>query len=74
MRLRLAHTLSLALLAFAAMAVLALGGLTAWNLRDGFGNYLAHREVQHLERLVALIQTTAMREGGLDAQQQGRLD
>jgi hypothetical protein len=31
MRLRLAHTLSLALLAFAAMAVLALGGLTAWN-------------------------------------------
>ena len=49
MRLRLAHTLSLALLAFAAMAVLALGGLTAWNLRDGFGNYLAHREVQHLE-------------------------
>ena len=74
MRLRLAHTLSLALLAFAAMAVLALGGLTAWNLRDGFGNYLAHREVQHLERLVALIQTIAMREGGLDTLQQGRLD
>ena len=74
MRLRLAHTLSLALLAFAAAAVLVLGGLTAWNLRDGFGNYLAQREVQHLERLVALIQATALREGGLDALQQGRLD
>ena len=74
MRLRLAHTLSLALLAFAVAAVLVLGGLTAWNLRDGFGNYLAQREVQHLERLVGLIQAAASRDGGLDALQQGRLD
>lgn len=49
MRLRLVHKLSLLMLSFALLAVLALGGLTAWNLRHGFGEYLAAREVVHLE-------------------------
>ena len=74
MRLRLVHTLSLTLLAFAGLAVLALGGLTAWNLRNGFGSYLAARDVQHLGRFAGVVEAAVAREGGLQALQQGRLD
>lgn len=49
MRLRLVHKLSLLMLSLVLLAVLALGGLTAWNLRHGFGQYLAAREVVQLE-------------------------
>ena len=64
MRLRLVHTLSLTLLAFTGVAVLALGGLTAWHLRNGFGEYLATRDVQHFERLVGILEARLSREGG----------
>jgi two-component system sensor histidine kinase BaeS len=74
MRLRLVHTLSLTLLAFTGLAVLALGGLTAWNLRMGFGNYLAARDVVQLERFVGVVEAAAAHSGGLPALQQGRLD
>lgn len=74
MRLRLVHTLSLTLLTFAGVAVLALGGLTAWNLRDGFGNYLAARDVAHLERFAGVVGAAATRPGGLPDLLQGRLD
>jgi two-component system sensor histidine kinase BaeS len=74
MRLRLVHTLSLTLLAFTGLAVLALGGLTAWNLRNGFGNYLAARDVAHLERFVGVVEAAAAQAGGLPALQPGKLD
>lgn len=74
MRLRLVHTLSLTLLAFAGLAVLALGGLTAWNLRNGFSDYLAAREVAHLERFAGVVGTAAARPGGLHDLLQGRLE
>ncbi len=74
MHLRLVHTLSLTLLAFAGLAVLALGGLTAWNLRNGFGNYLAARDVMHFERFVGIVETAAIRAGGQPALLQGTLD
>jgi two-component system sensor histidine kinase BaeS len=74
MRLRLVHTLSLTLLAFAGLAVLALGGLTAWNLRNGFGNYLAARDVLHLERFADVVTAAAERQGGLPVLLEGRLD
>ncbi|MFZ2988455.1 ATP-binding protein [Ideonella sp.] len=74
MRLRLVHTLSLTLLAFAGLAVLALGGLTAWNLRNGFGNYLAARDVAHLDRFSDVVGAAAARPGGLSDLLQGRLD
>jgi two-component system sensor histidine kinase BaeS len=74
MRLRLVHTLSLTLLAFTGLAVLALGGLTAWNLRNGFGSYLASRDVVQLERFVGVVESAVARPGGLAALQQGRLD
>jgi two-component system sensor histidine kinase BaeS len=65
MRLRLFHTLSLTLLTFAGVAVLALGGITAWHLRNGFGDYLATRDVQHFERLLGVIETRLSLEGGV---------
>ncbi len=74
MRLRLVHTLSLTLLAFAGLAVLALGGLTAWNLRNGFGNYLAARDVAHLDHFSGVVGAAAARPGGLPDLLQGRLD
>ncbi len=74
MRLRLVHTLSLTLLAFTGLAVLALGGLTALNLRNGFGDYLAARDVLQLERFVAIVEAAALRQGGAAALQQGRLE
>ena len=64
MRLRLAHTLSLTLLAFTGVAVMAMGGLTAWKLRNGFGEYLAASDVRHFERFVNDLQARAAREGG----------
>jgi two-component system, OmpR family, sensor histidine kinase BaeS len=74
MRLRLVHTLSLTLMAFTGVAVLALGGLTAWHLRNGFGDYLAAREVQHFERFVGFLEARLAREGGVAALQAGRLE
>jgi two-component system sensor histidine kinase BaeS len=74
MRLRLAHTLSLTLLAFTAVAVLALGGLTAWHLRNGFGEYLAARDVQHFERFVGIVEARMAREDGEGELMAGRMD
>jgi len=56
MRLRLVHKLSLLMLSFSLVAVLALGGFTAWNLRHGFGQYLAARDVVHLEAFRDLVE------------------
>lgn len=74
MRLRLVHTLSLTLLAFTGVAVLALGGLTAWHLRDGFGEYLAARDVQHFERFVGIVEARLARAGGAAELLAGRMD
>jgi two-component system, OmpR family, sensor histidine kinase BaeS len=74
MRLRLVHTLSLTLLAFAVTAVLALGGLTAWNLRKGFGDYVAARDVAHFERFVGVLEATLARGGGLQDLRDGAID
>ena len=74
MRLRLVHTLSLTLLAFTGVAVLALGGLTAWHLRNGFGEYLAARDVQHFERFVGILEARLSSEVGVSELMLGRMD
>ena len=74
MRFRLAHTLSLTLLAFAGVAVLALGGLMAWQLRHGFGEYLAAGDVLHFERFVAVVEARLEQEDGVADLMAGRLD
>ncbi|MBE0620853.1 MAG: HAMP domain-containing protein [Burkholderiales bacterium] len=55
MRTRLAHTLSFWLLGAVALSVLAMGGLSAWNLRQGFNAYLQARDLERLDAFVALV-------------------
>lgn len=55
MRSRLAHTLSFWLLGAVALSVLAMGGLTAWNLRQGFSTYLQARDLERFDKFVGLV-------------------
>ena len=55
MRIRLVHTKALLLLSAVLMAVLAMGALSAWNLRNGFSDYLATRDVERLEQFALLV-------------------
>ena len=47
--------LSIWLLGAVALSVLAMGGLTAWNLRQGFSAYLHARDLERLDAFVALV-------------------
>lgn len=70
MRLRLVHTLSTLLLGAVLLAVLAMGAVTAWNLKNGFIDYLAARDVERLAKFAAMVGKTAEESGGLAALQQ----
>jgi two-component system sensor histidine kinase BaeS len=65
MRIRLVHTQALLLLSAVLMAVLAMGALSAWNLRNGFSDYLATRDVERLEQFASLVSENAERAGGI---------
>ena len=67
MRLRLAHTQALVLLSAVLLTVLCMGALNAWNLRHGFSDFLASRDVERLEKFAALVSKRAETAGGLDA-------
>lgn len=67
MRIRLVHTQALLLLSAVLIAVLAMGALSAWNLRNGFSDYLASRDVERLEQFALLISDNAEQAGGIDA-------
>ena len=58
-RLRIAHQLSLLIGATVFLAVLAVGALSVWNLRNGFSAYLALRDEEQLTRLVKLVERHA---------------
>jgi two-component system sensor histidine kinase BaeS len=55
-RLRLVHQLSLLVLVTTALAVLAMAGVVAWNLRTGFSDYLRAQDGQMLDRLMILAE------------------
>ena len=74
MRLRLVHKLSLLLLSVVALAVVAMGAIMAWNLRNGFADYLAARDLERLEQFVAVVERRIVQSGGMEAIQQRRLD
>lgn len=63
MRLRLVHTLSLWLLAAVGTTVLAMGGVSAWHLGQGFGTYLQARDLEKLDKFV-LVVADSVREAG----------
>jgi hypothetical protein len=74
MRLRLVHTLSLILLAFSGVAVIAMGGLTAWQLRHGFSDHLVGRDVQHFQRFVDILEARLTRDKSVSELLAGRMD
>jgi two-component system sensor histidine kinase BaeS len=59
MRLKISHQLSLLLTLAVVVAVAVVGALSAWNLRNGFTDYLRLRDEEQLTRLVALIEQRA---------------
>ena len=67
MRIRLAHTQALLLLSAVLLTVLCMGALNAWNLRNGFSEFLASRDVERLEKFAVSVSARAEAAGGLDA-------
>ncbi|MCP5266922.1 MAG: HAMP domain-containing protein [Burkholderiaceae bacterium] len=67
MRLRLVHLFCLSLIACTLVTVLAMGGLTAWNLREGFGGYLRAHDDKRLQRFADFLAAGAVQPGGLAA-------
>ena len=65
MRIRLVHTQALLLLSAVLIAVFTMGALSAWNLRNGFTDYLATRDVERLEQFALHVSEIAEREGGI---------
>jgi len=59
MRFGIALQLSLLLAGAVVVAVLAIGGLSAWSLRSGFSDYLRQRDEAQFTRLVTLIEERA---------------
>lgn len=69
MRIRLVHKLSLLLLTAVLLAVLSMGGLMAWNLRNGFSDYLAARDTERIDRFAEFLARKAEQAGGIGALQ-----
>ncbi|MDT9000708.1 ATP-binding protein [Paucibacter sp. APW11] len=65
MRFRLVHQISALLLGTVALAVVAMGGLVAWNLRSGFSEYLRAQDAQFLDRVMLVAENDLRRHGGL---------
>jgi two-component system sensor histidine kinase BaeS len=73
MRIRLVHTLSLLLLTAVLLAVSAMGGLMAWNLRNGFSDYLAARDTERIDRFAEFLAEKVVQAGGIRALQDSGL-
>jgi two-component system sensor histidine kinase BaeS len=74
MPLRLVHTLSLLLIGVIVAAVLAFGGMLAWNLRSGFNDYMAARDAERLEQFATLLAEHLQHAGGMEAIQNGGIE
>lgn len=67
MRIRLVHTQSLLLIAAVLLTVLSMGALNAWNLRNGFSEFLAARDTDRLEQFATLVSQNAEDAGSMTA-------
>lgn len=74
MRIRLVHSMSLLMLTFSSIAVLALGGFAIWGLRSDFGNYLLARDIVYLERFADVAGREIQRQGGIEVLYRGQFD
>jgi two-component system sensor histidine kinase BaeS len=66
MRLRVIHKLALLMLSYALVSVLALGGYTAWNLRNGFTEFLNQRDQQFLDHFSEALERAIAQTGRVD--------
>lgn len=64
-RLRIAHQLALLLTSAVVLAVLAVGGLSVWNLHSGFLDYLRVRDEEQFGRFVQLVERRAAADPGM---------
>jgi two-component system, OmpR family, sensor histidine kinase BaeS len=70
---RLVLILSLALVGAVGLSVLAMGGVTAWQLRSGFSAYLQQRDLERLDTFESVVREALEREGGVEALRERRL-
>lgn len=73
MRLGIAQQLSLLLAGAVALAVLTVGGLSAWTLGSGFSDYLRLRDEEQMTQLAELVQARAAANQGMSWLSQDRL-
>jgi two-component system, OmpR family, sensor histidine kinase BaeS len=73
MRSRLVFVLGLALVGAVGLSVLAMGGVTAWQLRSGFTAYLQQRDLERLDVFAQVVSQVVEREGGMEALRERRL-
>jgi two-component system sensor histidine kinase BaeS len=66
MRLRIAQQLSLLLACAVVLAVAAVGGVSLWNLRNGFADYLRLRDEEQLSRFVSVLERRAQADPTMD--------
>lgn len=67
MRIRLVHQLSALLIGAALLCVSIVSAISAWNLRDGFANYIGVHESEKLDRFAQLLTEEVVRAGSLQA-------
>lgn len=67
MKLRIAHTQTLLLLSAVLITVLCMGALNAWNLRNGFSEFLVSRDTERLENFANLVTARAEKAGSMNA-------
>jgi two-component system, OmpR family, sensor histidine kinase BaeS len=73
MHFRLVFVLAFALVGAVSLSVLAMGGVTAWQLRSGFSAYLQQRDLERLDTFSTVVSQAVEREGGLDSLRERRL-
>ena len=66
MRLRIAPQLSLLLAGAVVLSVVAVGGVSLWNLRNGFSDYLRLRDEEELSRFVSALERRAQADPTMD--------
>lgn len=67
MKLRIVHTQTLLLLSAVLLTVLCMGALNAWNLRNGFSEFLVSRDTERLENFANLVGARAEKAGGINS-------
>jgi two-component system, OmpR family, sensor histidine kinase BaeS len=61
------YVIALALIGAVCLTTLAMGALTAWQLRSGFTGYLQKRELDRLDAFVSVTKQALEREGGVES-------